>query len=88
MQFSLLLSSVAICTLVSAAAYDQTVPNRYIIEFHEKDQGIHKRFLKEGLPIDVRHLFDHEVFTGMSIDVKDSRLTYEALNQLPQVKNV
>lgn len=88
MKFSSLLSSVVITTSVSAATYDQTIANRYIVEFHEQEEGIHKRFLDEGLPIEVRHLFDHDVFTGMSFDVRDSGLTYEALKKNPHVKNV
>lgn len=83
-----LLTSLVVSTLVSAIAYDQTIPNRYIIEFHEKDEGIHKRFLEQDLPINLRHKFEHEVFTGMSFDVRDDALTFEEIKKLPQVKNV
>lgn len=88
MRLSSCSSFLAVLALALAATSGQTIPNRYIVEFHERDNGVHKRFMENVLPIEVRHQFDHEVFTGMSFDVKDSWLTYEALKKLPQVKNI
>lgn len=63
---------------------------RYIVEFEPSlDNGIHKRFVSTMDDVDLHHLFDHELFTGMSFSVEDrGEATLEELRGKPGVRNV